>query len=179
MKESAADVILHPVRMRIIQLLVNQELTAQQLKEILDDIPQASLYRNIKKLVEAEVIHVVNEIPIRGTVEKVYSIHNPKAVLGPEELQKLSKDEHMSLFMKFFANLISEYDRYLSGEKINFQADGLTFRQASIYLSDDEFNDFLSELVSVYSKVFHNKPEKGRTRRTIGTIIIPGDSKEK
>lgn len=179
MKESAADVILHPVRMRIIQLLINQELSAQQLKEILRDIPQASLYRNIKKLVEAEVIHVVDEIPIRGTIEKVYSIHDPsKASFGQEELMKMSKDEHMSLFIKFFANLMAEYDKYLSNEKIDFLKDGVTFRQATLYLNEEEFKEFLSELVAVFSKVIKNKPEIGRRRRTIGTIIIPGENQE-
>jgi DNA-binding transcriptional ArsR family regulator len=178
MKESAADVILHPVRMRIIQLLINQELTAQQLKEVLHDIPQASLYRNIKKLVEAEVIHVVKEIPIRGTVEKVYSIHDPsKASFGQEELMKLSKDEHMSIFIKFFANLMGEYDRYLQQDKIDLVADGVTFRQAPLYLSDEEYTGFLKDLVSVVSKVIANKPEKGRRRRTIATIIIPEEKK--
>ena len=92
--ETAVDVILHPVRMRIIQYLINQKLTAQQLKELLPDIPQASMYRNLKKLVESGVIHIVDEIPNRGTVEKVYSIHNPsKASISPEDLKKFSKEE--------------------------------------------------------------------------------------
>jgi DNA-binding transcriptional ArsR family regulator len=179
MKESAVDVILHPVRMRIIQLLINQELTAQQLKELLGDIPQASLYRNIKKLMEAEVIHVVNEIPNRGTVEKVYSIYDPsKMVIGPEEMAKLSKDEHMSLFIKFFANLMGEYERYLGQEKIDFVADGVSFRQASLYLSDEELAELIKDLVSAFTKVIANKPEKGRRRRTVATIIIPEEKKE-
>jgi DNA-binding transcriptional ArsR family regulator len=179
MKESKVDVILHPVRMRIIQSLINQQLTAQQLKELLHDIPQASLYRNLKKLVEAEVIHIVDEIPNRGTVEKVYSIQNPnKAILGPEELNNLSKDEHMGLFIKFLANLMGEYERYLNQEKIDFAADGVSFRQASLFLSDEEFGEFMKELVEVYTKVLQNKPKKGRKRRTLATIIIPEKYKE-
>src|SRR3954463_15009239 len=113
MKESTVDVILHPVRMRIIQYLINQQLTAQQLKELLPDIPQASLYRNLKKLVETEVIHIVDEIPNRGTVEKVYSIHDPsKTSISPKDLNKLTKDDHLSLFIKFMANLMGDYERY-------------------------------------------------------------------
>jgi DNA-binding PadR family transcriptional regulator len=174
MKESTVDVILHPVRMRIIQYLINQQLTAQQLKELLPDIPQASLYRNLKKLVETDVIHIVDEIPNRGTIEKVYSIHDPsKATLDPEDINNLSREEHLSLFMKFMANLMGEYERYLNQDSFNLVTDGVSFRQASIFLSEDEYSEFLKELVAVYSKVIKNEPTKGRKRRTVATIIIP------
>ncbi|ETI68212.1 helix-turn-helix domain-containing protein [Neobacillus vireti] len=173
-KESTVDVILHPVRMRIIQYLLNQQLTAQQLKELLPDIPQASLYRHIKKLAEAEVIHIIDEIPNRGTVEKVYSIHNPsKAIIGPEEIKKLSKDEHMGLFIKFLANLMGEYERYLNQGTIDLAKDGVSFRQASLYLSDEELTEFVRDLTAVYAKVTQNMPQKGRKRRTLATISIP------
>ncbi|WP_066061864.1 helix-turn-helix domain-containing protein [Neobacillus soli] len=179
MKESTVDVILHPVRMRIIQYLINQQFTAQQLKELLPDIPQASLYRHIKKLVEAEVIHIVDEIPNRGTVEKVYSIHNPrKASIGPEELNLLSPDEHMGLFIKFMANLMGEYERYLDQDNIDLVRDGVAFRQTSMYLSEEESKEFFKELTAVFARFTQNKQQKGRRRRTIATIIIPDHKKE-
>jgi DNA-binding transcriptional ArsR family regulator len=178
-KESTVDVILHPVRMRIIQSLINQQITVQQIKDLLPDIPQASLYRHIKKLVDAEVIHIIDEIPNRGTVEKVYSINDPnKMTLGIEELNKLTKDEHMGLFIKFMANLMGEYERYLQQEKIDLAVDGVSFRQTSVYLTDEEYAGFIKELVSVYSKVTQNKPKKGRKRRTLATVIIPEQMKE-
>ncbi|MCM3768794.1 helix-turn-helix domain-containing protein [Neobacillus niacini] len=174
MKESKVDVILHPVRMRIIQNLINQQLTSQQMKEMLPDIPQASLYRNIKKLVESEVIHVVDEIPIRGTVEKVYSVHDPNLLtISPDEMNKMSKEEHMGFFIKFIANLMGEYERYLSKEQIDLLADGVSFRQTSLFLTDEEFVEFINDLRMVYAKAAQNKPEKGRRKRTVATIMIP------
>jgi hypothetical protein len=179
MKESKVDVILHPVRMRIIQNLINQQQTSQQLKELLPDIPQASLYRNIKKLVEAEVIHIVDEVPIRGTVEKVYSVHDPKMLLiSPEEMNKMSREEHMGFFIKFIANLMGEYERYLTKEEINLIADGVGFRQTTIFASDEEFVEFTKELRALFAKVLENKPAKDRKKRTLATIIIPGENKD-
>ncbi len=179
MKVSTVDVILHPVRMRIIQSLINQQITAQQIKELLPDIPQATLYRHIKKLVEAEVIHIIDELPNRGTVEKVYSIQDPnKATIDTDELNKLSKNEHMGLFIQFMANLMGEYERYLQQEKVNLVEDGVTFRQTSLYLSDEEFPEFIKELAAVYLKVTQNKPQPGRRRRTLATIIIPDQKNE-
>ncbi|MEH7076763.1 helix-turn-helix domain-containing protein [Neobacillus drentensis] len=177
--ETAVDVILHPVRMRIIQYLINQKLTAQQLKELLPDIPQASMYRNLKKLVESGVIHIVDEIPNRGTVEKVYSIHNPsKASISPEDLKKFSKEDHMSLFIKFMANLMGEYERYLEQESIDLVADGVSFRQTSLFFSEEEYADFINELSSIYLKVLKNEPKEGRRRRTVATIMIPEKKNE-
>ncbi|WP_462411809.1 helix-turn-helix domain-containing protein [Neobacillus sp. Marseille-QA0830] len=174
--ESSIDVLLHPVRMRIIQHLINQQLTSQQLLERLPDIPQASLYRNIKKLADAGIIHIVDEIPVRGTVEKVYSIYNPNTSLnGADDLNKMSKDDQMGVFIKFMANLMGEFERYINQDKIDFKADGVSFRQTSLYLSDSEFLDFFEDLRKVYLKYTSNKPISGRRRRTMATIIIPGE----
>ncbi|WP_284035916.1 helix-turn-helix domain-containing protein [Neobacillus sp. 114] len=178
MKDSKVDVILHPVRMRIIQQLINQELTAQQLKELLPDIPQASLYRNIKKLADAEVIQVVAEVPIRGTVEKVYSIHQTGMAVSPEEMNNMSKDEHMGFFIKFLANLMGEFERYLNQENIDLIADGVSFRQGTFYLNDEEFREFIKQLTVVYANISQNKPEKGRRSRNIANIFIPGEKME-
>ncbi|MEH7416295.1 helix-turn-helix domain-containing protein [Neobacillus drentensis] len=178
-KESTVDVILHPVRMRIIQSLINQHMTAQQIKELLPDVPQASLYRHIKKLVDAGVIHIIDEIPNRGTIEKVYSLQDPaKASISPEKLNSFTKEEHMDLFFKFMANIMGEYERYLDQNKIDLINDGVSFRQTSLLLDDEEFVQFIKEMSEVYSRVTQNKPKTGRRRRTLATIIIPEQKQE-
>jgi len=178
-KESTVDVILHPVRMRIIQSLINQQITAQQLKELLPDIPQASLYRHLKKLVEAGVIHIIEEIPNRGTMEKVYSLQDPaNATISVEKLNSFTKDEHMDLFFKFMANIMGEYERYLNEDDIDLVRDGVSFRQTSLFLDDAEFSQFIKELSEIYTRVTQNRPEKGRRRRTVATIIIPERKQE-
>ena len=48
MANDQADLLAHPVRLRIILALSqNEEMTAQQLGEALTDIPQATLYRHL------------------------------------------------------------------------------------------------------------------------------------
>jgi DNA-binding transcriptional ArsR family regulator len=179
-KESTVDVILHPIRMRIIQSLINQQMTAQQLKELLPDIPQASLYRHLKRLGEAGVIHIIDEIPNRGTIERVYSLQDPaKATISADKLNSFTKDEHLDLFFKFLANIMGEYERYLNQDKIDLVRDGVSFRQTSVFLDDKEFAQFIQDLSQVYERVSQNKPEKGRRRRTLATIIIPEQKDEK
>lgn len=173
MSESKTDVILHPVRMRIIQSLVSEPLTVQQMKERMPDIPQATLYRHLKKLFESKVVFVVDEQQIRGTVEKWYALQPKEVNLGTDELANYNKEQYMTLFMKYIANIMAEYERYVSQEKVDFVKDGVSLRQATLYLSDGEFASLLQELGQVYSKVLTNKQAPNRKKRTFANIIIP------
>lgn len=173
MTESKSDLILHPVRMRILQSLINQRLSVQQLKDYLPDVPQATLYRHLKKLSEAEIIHVVDEIPNRGTVEKIYSLQVDNAVISANEFANMSSDEHMTLFIKYMANILGEFENYTKQDQYNILEDGVSFRQANIYLTDEEFTEVTKEMAGTFTKVLYNKPAPGRKRRTFATIIIP------
>ena len=46
------DLLLHPVRLRIVQALVGSPMTPLHLKEQLGDVPQATLYRHLSQLFE-------------------------------------------------------------------------------------------------------------------------------
>ena len=64
--------ILNPVRMRRIQSLAkNKNMTVQQIAQELTDVPQATLYRHLNKLLKAKAIVVVQENKVRGVLEKV------------------------------------------------------------------------------------------------------------
>ncbi len=56
------DLIAHLIRLRIIQLLtIKKVLTTQQLLECLVDVPQTSLYRHLKKLLDADIVYIVDK----------------------------------------------------------------------------------------------------------------------
>jgi len=70
---STADLLLHPVRLRIVQaFLGDRALTTGELRAELPDVPPASLYRHIARLVDAGVLGVVSERRVRGAVERTY-----------------------------------------------------------------------------------------------------------
>ena len=50
------------------------QATASQLLEKFSDIPQATLYRRLQKMLGDDVLKIVEENHIRGTVEKVYAL---------------------------------------------------------------------------------------------------------
>ncbi|PMC39198.1 transcriptional regulator [Bacillus sp. UMB0899] len=174
---SKAKIILHPVRMKIVQTLIGKEkLNVQEIQARLNEVPQATLYRHLNKLLEADVIQVVEENKIRGTVEKFYAL-NVKEQSTTEDFQKLSREEHLNLFLTFMTHLLGQYEAYLQQDEIDLMKDGVSFREAMIYLSDQEFQEFISELSKVYLKVIENEPTSERKARHISTIMIPDAKK--
>lgn len=59
-----AEILMHPVRIKISQALMrNREngLTPLEMLKIIKDVPQATLYRHIQVLLDAGVIRIVKE----------------------------------------------------------------------------------------------------------------------
>lgn len=168
------EAILHPVRFRIIQsFLGGESKTAKQLVKQLKDISQATLYRQLDTLVKAEVLIITEENPIRGTVEKVYSLNASKTILNNQDIKELSKEEHLQYFLLFTAQLAKNFEAYLQNDDIDFERDGVGYRQVGINLSNQEFIDLVKELSAVLKKYVANPSTPDRTKRIISTITIP------
>lgn len=179
MKNSKAKLILHPVRMKIIQsLLGGQKLTVQQMLDVVKDVPQATLYRHLNKLLEANIIMVVEEHQVRGTVEKVYAVNLQNAVVTADELKQTTKEEHLNYFLTFLMNQLGSFEEYLNGKDIDLLKDGLSYRQTKLHLSDEEFFDFITEIRNVYEKATQKTPSPERKTRNVATIFIPENNKD-
>lgn len=168
------DILFHPIRFQLIQEFIGGErLTAKQLAKKLPHIPQATLYRHLEKLTTANVLQVAQETQIRGTVEKLYVLNIGIANVSQKDLQNVTKEEHMQYFMMFVTQLTASFKDYLQQDHIDFEKDGVGYRQASFYMSDEEFQEFIKEMSEVFLKAMERKPSLERKRRTISTIIIP------
>lgn len=173
---SRADVLLHPVRLRIVQAVAaGRRLTAQEIGHVLKDVPQASLYRHLNKLVEEGFLHVVEERPVGGATERVYAIVDGQGVLPVADLEKATKADHMRYFAAFCAMLMSKFDRYLEREHVDFVADGVGYRVYSLYLSDEEFQQFIKAINEPFAAVATNEPAPGRRRRMLATVVMPDE----
>lgn len=172
MKESKADIILHPVRMRIIQTLINgRKLTVQQIGEKLPDVAQATLYRHLKKLLNGKIVEVVKENQIRGAVEKVYALPDQAGVISPHEVEKWTTEDHMDAFLRFISIVLGDFERYVAQKEADFQQDGAGYRQVSFYATDEEYQDFIEKMGKELVKLTSNEEGPGRRRRTMTTIV--------
>lgn len=168
------ELLLHPIRMRILLALARQNLTPLQLAEELVNVPQATIYRHLNKLAQAEILKVVAEHPVRGTVEKVYGINHETMQLEQKNLLNAGKEELLQLFTNFVLGQVRDFATYLQRDQINLLEDKVTFRQAPFYLTDAEFIDLMMGVGQAFAKHLANKPAPGRKALTWSTVIIPG-----
>jgi DNA-binding PadR family transcriptional regulator len=175
--KSKADLILHPIRWRIIQSFVGRsELSARQVCAILTDVPPATLYRQFQKLAQAELITVVAEKSVRGTVEKIYALQEQNVELSPAELKKLSHEDHQRYFTLFVVSLLADFDRYLQQDVIDLAQDGVGYRQVAINLSVEELGELTQALQGALKPFLQQKLTKKRQRFLFSTIVMPENS---
>ncbi len=131
--------------------LGDRALTTSDLRRELPDVPPASLYRHVARLVEAGVLNVVSERRVRGAVERTYVLRVAAASINLDEVQSMSREEFDPV------------------------RDGAGYRLAGLWLDDAEFTDFVRDLVRVIGPRLANAPRPGRRRRILGTIMLPGE----
>jgi hypothetical protein len=175
-----ADLLLHPIRLRIVQaFLGDRALTTAGLREELPDVPPASLYRHVGRLVDAGVLSVVAERRVRGALERTYVLRAAAARIQPDEVATMSPEELRASFLAFVAGLVGDADRYLARAHVDPMRDGATYNLAGLWLDDGEFLEFLRELYAVVQPRAANPPRPGRTRRIFATILLPGEKADR
>ena len=171
---TSADLLLHPTRLRVVQaFLGDRSLTTSQLRAELPDVPPASLYRHVAKLVAAGVLSVVDERRIRGAVERTYRLQESEATVKPQDLATLSADDHRRMFFAFLAGIIRDFDLYLERGDIDLVRDRVSYRMAGMWLSDPEAKKLARDLNDLLLPATRNAPRRGRKRWYFSSIVIP------
>jgi hypothetical protein len=173
---ASADLLLHPVRLRIVQaFLGDRALTTTELAAVLPDIPPATLYRQVARLVDAGVLQVVAERRVRAVVQRTYVLRSSAALITPDQIATMSNDDMRQAFIGFVAALMGDVDRYLARDDVDPIRDVASFRLAGLWLDDAEFAALLRELTRVLQPAAANAPRPGRKRRLLATVLLPGD----
>ena len=75
MTDKIMECITNPVKCKLLlEIYAREQATAKHLSDTLDDIPQATLYRHLKKMLSDGILKVTEETPVRGTLEKTYAL---------------------------------------------------------------------------------------------------------
>ncbi|WP_144510807.1 helix-turn-helix domain-containing protein [Bacillus sp. FJAT-22090] len=173
-----AEILMHPVRMKITQALMrNKEdgLTPFEMLEVIQDVPQATLYRHIQVLLEADVIRILKEKKVRSVTEKHYTLNEEAARLNAEEWKNLNKEKKLSYISYYQLSLMTQYQNYLLNLEQNKSAeDRATFSLLELKLDDRQFENFQTELNKLMLKYYDQKTEETHvSTRTVAVTIIP------
>jgi len=167
------NLLLHPVRLRILLAAAGRQVTAQQLAAELPDIPQASLYRNLNTLAAAGILVVVQERRVHNTVEKTYALPQSEGTLTIDDLKNAAPADYLRLFTQFLGLLLGYYTRYVQCGSVDFARDGVTFQMTPFYLTAAEAASLAQGLNDVLLYYVKNEPSPERQRIILGLASMP------
>ncbi len=170
---SKIDLLLHPIRIRIVMALMGRSLTPAQIAETVDDVPLTSLYRHLNALAEGGIVEVVKEHPIRGTVERVYALVEGATRVKPEEMPTLSVDDHLQHFMVFLTSLLHDFSHYLESWDGADTPPESTYSKIALSLSDDEYHAMTEQMRQIAMQYVGREDGVLRKRYSFGFISIP------
>lgn len=176
MTSHKADLMIHPVRLRIAIELTNRMMTPKQLAMVLPDIPPATLYRQINLLLEGGIVEVVDETPVNGAIERTYRLTERSTGLSIEDMENVTPDEHVLYFNTFTVSLMETFTRYMSHTDLeNIGHDGMSYNRAVIYLNPQERLEFQQAVMDLLSQFMFKPNTSDRKRFTLASIVIPDE----
>ena len=176
MSTTRLDLLLHPVRMRLVNALAGGRiLTTAELCDRLPDLPKATVYRQVDRLRRGGVFEVESEQRIRGAVERSYRLGRRGALVAEEEARAMTLEDHRRGFTAAMAALIGEFNRYLDRGGANPTADEVSYKQFTLWLTPAEHSRLIREVRRVLLPLFNKRPEAGRAPYLFSTIFFPAD----
>lgn len=171
------DLILHPVRFRIIQIIDGNSLTTQEIADEMTDIPKSSIYRQLKILLNGDMIEVAETRLVNGIQEKTYKL-SQKPYLGAGDMAVLSGEEHIHYFTIYIMNVLREFSDYVQRTEtekgsIDMLSDRVGYTEVSVYANHAELDVLQGELNAAIMKLMKNEAGNGRSRHKFAIITHP------
>lgn len=179
MSTGKADLILHPIRLKIVTELANRQMTTTEIAALLPHVARATLYRHIKMLADGGVLEVVSEISVNGAIERTYQVAQGAGRLTSEDIAGTTAKEHIHYFTTFVATLIDTFADYVHAAPLDqLFEDGLTYNRTIVHLSDDERVQFQAELQTLATRMLTLTPTPNRRKYTLAQAVIPAPMKD-
>ncbi|WP_043268680.1 helix-turn-helix domain-containing protein [Streptomyces sp. CT34] len=170
----AIELLLHPVRLRIVHAVFDERpFATTELCELLPDVSKATIYRQVGLLAEGGLLEVVSEERIRGTVERHYRLRRARAVIDAEVTAEMSLEDHRRGFTAVVASVLAEFDLYVGRADTDPAADKAAYLQSSLWLSDAEKAELIDEVAASLRSRFANAPAPERKRHLLTAILFP------
>ncbi len=171
------ELILHPVRFRILQTIDGGALTTQQIADEMIDVPKSSIYRQLKLLLDGEMIEIAETKIVNGIQEKTYRLAQ-KPYLSAGDMALLSGEEHIHFFTIYIMNVLREFADYVQRSEaetgnIDMLSDRVGYTEAVVYATKAELDVLQSELNAAVMKLAGNESGNGRSRHKFAIITHP------
>ena len=174
MSTNLVEYLTNPVKVKLISEIDKQKkTTAKQLAKAVPQIPQATLYRYLKKMVDAEIIAVVEENQVRNVKEKVYSLVFDFDAKIKEMVNDKSGKGYLTLFQQFSNGLIYEFQKYIDDGDIDILNDGSGFRIMTFDATKSELEELAKKINEIVEPYHEQEPTPERKLRNLAIVYTP------
>lgn len=173
MNKIKEDLLLHPIRLRIVLAAAGREVTALELAKELPDVPQATLYRNLNTLASAGILTVVRERRVHNAIEKTYALPSQDLLLSVEDLQDARPEDYIRLFTQYLGLQLGYFVRYVQQGDVDLARDHVVFHMFPVYLNEEEtlrMGEAVNEALLPFAKY---EPSPDRRRSILGLLSLP------
>jgi hypothetical protein len=168
--------LLHPVRLRLVHAMrAAGRLTTRGLCERLPDLPKATVYRQVGRLVRGGIFQVESERKVRGAVERLYRLVPSAVAVSIEDAEAMTLEDHRRGFTAAVAALMADFDAYLDRHEASPVADEVSYRQFVVWLTPEERSRLVGELGRMVRALTRNAPNDTRAPHILSTVFFPAD----
>jgi DNA-binding transcriptional ArsR family regulator len=168
-----AELLLHPVRARIVVEFSGRRRTVGELAAALPDLPQSTLYRQVGVLVDGGILEVVEQRATTGPDERVYRIADGAGRVPVAEIDSVEPDDQLRYFSVYTASLIDTLAAYLAPGDAVPSRDGLGYIRVGVHLTDAERASFAARLGELVEEALALPPAPDRRRYHVANVVIP------
>jgi hypothetical protein len=138
------DLLMHPVRIRIVLAAANRVLTTRQIALYLPDVRQTTLYRHINLLIEGGVLTVVKQTRQRGATERWLTVQTGQSRVDAEAVVALPPDEQARYFTEFLAAVLADFARVYGAPPAGLPL--VTYTRQRLYATRAELADINQQM---------------------------------
>lgn len=133
------DLLNHPIRLRIVLALHGRQLTTTQVSAVLKDVPKASLYRHISRLLQGGVLEVVETHLVRGIEERTLTAVRSELELSSKDVETQLNVDEFADFVRTYGTLVTNDMADVVASSSHIETDQLLFRDYDFAVTDEEF----------------------------------------
>jgi DNA-binding transcriptional ArsR family regulator len=107
------DLLLHPIRGRIMMTLAGRKLTTRQIAALLPDVPPPSLYRHLRLLLDGGALEVAGEEGTGREAQRLYARTEGAGELSRNELETADPEQVMERCSTFLGVVLAQFQASL------------------------------------------------------------------
>jgi DNA-binding transcriptional ArsR family regulator len=167
------DLLNHPVRLRIAQLLYGRQLSTAQIHELLGNVPKPSLYRHLSRLLEGGVIEVVETRTVKGIEERIYTTVKDELNLTKEDQERGVDANDFADFVRVYGTLAADEMANVVAAEATLNVQNLAFRDYEFAATDEEFADLCAALWRLLDEAEQRPLTDNRRQRRLLVLSFP------